>query len=105
MEQKQPVYTITRSYAEKISNEYHGGMKFETSDFFASHSYSFYHEPTEDEIENAAKILFDRCKKEVESVKQAKINALQGHKDIKTKVKDGAEGQAAEDFALGDIRP
>lgn len=59
-------YTITKGYSEKISHEYYGGKKFETSDFFASHSYSWFNEPSVEEIETMSKLLYSRAVKDVE---------------------------------------
>ncbi len=104
-----PVYTIARSYAQKLNHERCGGQRFETSDFFSSHSFSFFYDPSEDEIELMTAKLYNWAKRDVEEEVAMKKAELQKPNERKNKIKDTAEGQAATDFAddaaSGDILP
>lgn len=59
-EREYPVYSVTRSYSQKLNRG-----NYETSDFFASRSYSWFAEPTLDEIKTKSQELFIECKEEV----------------------------------------
>ena len=61
-----PCYSITRSYNANLQHEYHGGNRFEKSDFFSSHSYSFFCEPSNEQIILMSDILYNRAIEDVE---------------------------------------
>lgn len=63
---KELIYTITRSYSQNLQHENSGGNRFEKSDFFSSHSQSFFEELTSGALEDASKILYSRAKQDVE---------------------------------------
>ena len=75
-----PCYTITRSFGGNLQHEYENGRKFEKSDFFSSHSYSFFCEPSNEQIILMSDILSNRA---IEDVKKA-----MAEKKLEFKVKE-----------------
>jgi len=65
LENTHPVYQIARSYTRNLQHEFCGGRKFEKSDFFSSHSTSFFCQPTEQEIQDISTLLYNRAVKDV----------------------------------------
>lgn len=93
MKEKQTeVYKITRSYSENFMHDgVEGGKRFEKSDLFSSHSYSFYSEPSAEEIKLKSNELFQ---KSVADVKDA-IYQLKGLMRVKSQ-----KGEEAKDEGL-----
>ena len=80
-----PCYTITRSFGGNLQHEYENGRKFEKSDFFSSHSYSFFCEPSNEQIILMSDLLYSRA---VEDVKKAMAK-----KKLEFKVKEPTPDQ------------
>lgn len=84
-EKQNSVYTITRSYSENFQHELAGGHRFEKSDFFSSHSQSFFIKPTVQEITETAEILYYRAKDNVEKAIKQKKAEIRINNSQKTK--------------------
>jgi len=92
-EQLQPVFSITRSYSEKLNRG-----KFQTSDFFASRNYAWFYEPSKEEIEMKSLELFSACYHEVKSAIQNEIQSLTPeHEKV---VVENKQGERVPDWKL-----
>ena len=85
-----PCYSITRSYNANLQHEYHGGNRFEKSDFLSSHSYSFFCEPSNEQIILMSDILSNRA---IEDVKKA-----MAEKKLEFKVKEPTSNQKKQEL-------
>lgn len=62
-----PVASVSKSYARKVNHQAYGGKPFESSDFWESRSYSWFTEPTKEEVDEAARRLYEACRESIES--------------------------------------
>ena len=56
-----PVASITKSYSRKINLQAYGGKQYENADFFESRNYSWFTEPTVEEMNIKGEQLFSQC--------------------------------------------
>jgi len=60
-EYQYPVASVTRSYSEKVNTG-----NYQSKDFFASRSYSWFYEPKVEEVEGRSVWLYQRCYEDVQ---------------------------------------
>lgn len=71
-----PIYSLARSYEENYQHENAGGQKFTGTKFFSSRSYSWFTEPTKEEVRIKSDELYMECVREVTESRNKKIAEL-----------------------------
>ena len=71
-----PIASITKSYSRKLNLAAYGGPQYESADFFESRNYSWFIEPTQEQIDQKGRELFRQCYNEVEAQVAVFINSI-----------------------------